>query len=190
MNLVANFSTKREESRFVEQRQNNTETLSMLRQRLDAFENLITEANRRLCGAGVNDTCVDECGGVSCDVCGGEGCESLVSDASEAANVSRRALGIVEDKLQQIRSQVDDLDEILRDAEMVKNDSTRAEEFAEETRMKAEELLRDVGDLISKIEGELNVTRVNPDEIGRLENMTLALVLDVEMVCSFTITST
>ena len=188
--LVANFSTKREESRFVEQRQNNTETLLMLRQRLDGFENLITEANRRLCGARVNDTCVDECGGVSCDVCGGEGCGSLVSDASEAANVSRRALAIVEDKLQQIRSQVDDLDEILRDAEMVRNDSTRAEEFAGETRTKAEELLRDVRNLTSKIEGELNVTRVNPDEIGRLENMTLALVLDVEMVCLFTITGT
>ena len=186
--LVANFSTKREESRFVEQRQNNTETLSMLRRRLDAFENLIMEANRRLCGAGVNDTCVDECGGVSCDVCGGEGCESLVSDASEAANVSRRALAIVEDKLQEIRSQVDALDEILRDAEMVRNDSTRAEQFTEETSTKAEELLSEVRDLISKIEVELNQTRVDPDRIGRLENMTLALVLDVEMVRVLTIT--
>jgi len=103
---VANFSTKRDESGFVNRQQNNTERLLILRQRLDAFENLIAEANQRLCGGGSNGTCGGECGGVSCDVCGGEGCDGLVSDASEALNVSRRALAIVEDKLGRIRFQV------------------------------------------------------------------------------------
>ena len=176
---VANFTTKREDSAFEDRQRNNTERLSILRQRLDAFENLIEEANQRLCGAGSNGTCGGECGGVSCDVCGGEGCDSLVSDASEALNVSRRALAVVEDKLGRIRFQVDALAVILGEAEMVRNDSSRAEEFAADTRDKAEELLRDLRVLISEIERELNVTRVDPNEIGRLENMTLSLMLDV-----------
>lgn len=180
--FVANFSTKRDESGFVNRQQNNTERLLILRQRLDAFENLIAEANQRLCGGGSNGTCGGECGGVSCDVCGGEGCDGLVSDASEALNVSRRALAIVEDKLGRIRFQVDALTVIFSEAEIVRNDSIRAERFATETRDKAEELLRDLMELISEIESELNVTRVDPNEIGRLENMTLSLMLDVEEV--------
>jgi len=180
--FVANFSTKRNESGFVNRQQNNTERLLILRQRLDAFENLIAEANQRLCGGGSNGTCGGECGGVSCDVCGGEGCDGLVSDASEALNVSRRALAIVEDKLGRIRFQVDALTVIFSEAEIVRNDSIRAERFATDTRDKAEELLRDLMELISEIETELNVTRVDPNEIGRLENMTLSLMLDVEEV--------
>lgn len=180
--FVANFSTKRDESGFVNRQQNNTERLLILRQRLDAFENLIAEANQRLCGGGSNGTCGGECGGVSCDVCGGEGCDGLVSDASEALNVSRRALAIVEDKLGRIRFQVDALTVIFSEAEIVRNDSIRAERFATDTRDKAEELLRDLMELISEIETELNVTRVDPNEIGRLENMTLSLMLDVEEV--------
>ena len=180
--FVANFSTKRDESGFVDRQQNNTERLSILRQRLDAFENLIAEANQRLCGGGSNGTCGGECGGVSCNVCGGEGCDGLVSDASEALNVSRRALAIVEDKLGRIRFQVDALTVIFSEAEIVRNDSIRAERFATDTRDKAEELLRDLMELISEIEAELNVTRVDPNEIGRLENMTLSLMLDVEEV--------
>lgn len=180
--FVANFSTKRDESGFVDMQQNNTERLSILRQRLDAFENLIAEANQRLCGGGSNGTCGGECGGVSCNVCGGEGCDGLVSDASEALNVSRRALAIVEDKLGRIRFQVDALTVIFSEAEIVRNDSIRAERFATDTRDKAEELLRDLMELISEIEAELNVTRVDPNEIGRLENMTLSLMLDVEEV--------
>lgn len=180
--FVANFSTKRDESGFVNRQQNNTERLLILRQRLDAFENLIAEANQRLCGGGSNGTCGGECGGVSCDVCGGEGCDGLVSDASEALNVSRRALAIVEDKLGRIRFQVDALTVIFSEAEIVRNDSIRAERFATDTRDKAEELLRDLMELISEIESELNVTRVDPNEIGRLENMTLSLMLDVEEV--------
>ena len=180
--FVANFSTKRDESGFVDMQQNNTERLSILRQRLDAFENLIAEANQRLCGGGSNGTCGGECGGVSCNVCGGEGCDGLVSDASEALNVSRRALAIVEDKLGRIRFQVDALTVIFSEAEIVRNDSIRAERFATDTRDKAEELLRDLMELISEIETELNVTRVDPNEIGRLENMTLSLMLDVEEV--------
>ena len=125
--FVANFSTKRDESGFVDMQQNNTERLSILRQRLDAFENLIAEANQRLCGGGSNGTCGGECGGVSCNVCGGEGCDGLVSDASEALNVSRRALAIVEDKLGRIRFQVDALTVIFSEAEIVRNDSIRAE---------------------------------------------------------------
>lgn len=180
--FVANFSTKRDESGFVNRQQNNTERLLILRQRLDAFENLIAEANQRLCGGGSNGTCGGECGGVSCNVCGGEGCDGLVSDASEALNVSRRALAIVEDKLGRIRFQVDALTVIFSEAEIVRNDSIRAERFATDTRDKAEELLRDLMELISEIETELNVTRVDPNEIGRLENMTLSLMLDVEEV--------
>jgi len=180
--FVANFSTKRDESGFVNRQQNNTERLLILRQRLDAFENLIAEANQRLCGGGSNGTCGGECGGVSCNVCGGEGCDGLVSDASEALNVSRRALAIVEDKLGRIRFQVDALTMIFSEAEIVRNDSIRAERFATDTRDKAEELLRDLMELISEIETELNVTRVDPNEIGRLENMTLSLMLDVEEV--------
>ena len=176
--VLLNFTTKLNESDFVAQQLENTQSLSLLSQRLAVFQDLIREANRELCGSQSNDSCED-CGGVSCESCGGSGCDSLVNDAAEARNISEMANQIAREKLMAIGDSVDDLESLMSEIEIVSNSSTRAEEFAVETNQRASTLLQRIRQLVREIEAELNVTRLDPDEIGRLENQTLSLMLPI-----------
>lgn len=176
--LLSNYSTKLQESQFVTRQQDNMQRLAFLLQRLGIFEELIAEANRKLCGAQFTDSC-DDCGGINCTTCGGESCESLVTAAAEAENISERAVEIAREKLNRIQMQVDALETILRDAEAVRNDSVEAEQLVNETYARAEALLRDFQMLSDEVERELRTDRPDPDLIGELENMTLSLQLPI-----------
>ena len=176
--VLFNFTTKLNESDFIVQNAENTQALSLLSQRLAVFQELIREANRELCGAQSNGSC-EECGGVSCQSCGGSGCDSLVNDAAEALNVSEMAVQIAGEKLLAIQTSVDDLESLMREIQIVSNSSTRVETFALETNQRASSLLQRIRELVREIEAELNVTRLDPDEIGRLENQTLSLMLPI-----------
>ena len=176
--ILLNFTTKLNESDVIVQQLENTEALSFLSQRLAVFQDLIREANRELCGAQSNDSC-EECGGVSCMNCGGDGCDSLVNDAAEAVNISETALQIARGQLAAIQILVEDLQSLMREIETVSNSSTRTEEFANETNTRAGTLVQRIRELIQEIEVELNMTRIDPNEIGILENQTLSLMLPI-----------
>ena len=175
--VLSNFTEKLNESWFVEIQRNNTLRLLFLRDRLSVFEALIAEASVKLCGALSNDSC-EECGGLNCTMCGGPSCNSLVTDASEAANISARALRIALDALDRIQNQTQVLESLLRDIDAVRSDSIRAEIFAKETLIDAETLLEELQELIVKVEGELSISPTNFEVIEGLENMTL----DIELV--------
>ena len=158
-----------------------TNTLATIEGRVQVFRAFITESNRALCGA-ANSTevnCTQQCGGLACDTCGGDSCNSLYTDSITALNNSQTAVQLAEDALSRIQAQVDELRSFLAEVELSQSSAIEVESFANATREKAEGLLRDLQSLVSQVEKELNASRIDPDEIGRRENMTLSLQLDL-----------
>lgn len=164
-----------------------------IQRRIDALRAVIDEASVMLCGGGsVNVTC-GVCGGLGCDTCGATnqevGCEGLTPQAMEALNTSQRALDVANTLLSRAQAQLNEIQNLLRRAQDVGTKSLSVEEAALETRRGAEELLLNIQSLISALEAELDVTRVDPEEIGMNINATLGLQLNVfpEEVCKLVI---
>lgn len=157
-----------------------------IQRRIDVLRAVIDEASVKLCGGGsVNATC-GGCGGLGCDTCGATvGCEGLTPQAMEALNTSQRALDVANTLLGRAQAQLNEIQNLLRRAQDVGTKSLSVEEAALETRRGAEELLLNIQSLISALEAELDVTRVDPEEIGMNVNATLGLQLNVfpEEVC-------
>ena len=158
--------------------------LAALNDRLVEIRSFIQLANELLCGA-TTDSCNDPCGGITCGRCGGGNCDSLVSMAGDAVNMSTQALQISQSLLANVLQEIAELEQFLSDIATLRNASLETEAFVNDTNTNAFELLRSLQDLISAVEGELNATRVDPDEIKRIENQTLALelLLNREEVC-------
>ena len=138
----------------------------------------ITIASQRLCGTG-NDTCL-ECMNENCEVClSGIRCDGLIAIADLASNISSSTLVVAEDLLERIMTEVQALEELLDRARSVQMGADEAANFVYEIRNASLELIENVQSLTSELERELNATRVDPDDIGRLENTTLSLQLDL-----------
>jgi hypothetical protein len=138
----------------------------------------ITIASQRLCGTG-NETCL-ECANESCEVCpSGIRCDGLIITADLASSISSSTLIVAEDLLEQIMSEVLALEEVLARARSVGMGVDEVADFVQEIRNDSLELIENVQSLTSELERELNATRVDPDDIGRIENATLSLQLDL-----------
>ena len=140
----------------------------------------ITIASQRLCGTeNGTDTCL-ECENESCEVCpSGIKCNGLIATADLALNISTSTLVVAENLLEQIMSEVQGLEELLDRARSVQSEADEAANFVYEIRNASLKLIENVQSLTSELERELNATRVDPDDIGRLENTTLSLQLDL-----------
>ena len=158
-----------------------TETLATIEGRIEVFRAFIAESNRVLCGAANNTgaDCVLQCGGVACEICGGDSCSGLYSDSVTALNTSQTAVRLAEEALTRIQAQVNELRSFLAEVELSQSSAIEAESFANATGVKAEGLLRDLQTLVGQVERELNAQRIDPELIGRRENMTLSLQLDL-----------
>ena len=168
------------------------ETLVTIDNRVQVYQAFIAESNRALCGAD-NSTvvnCTLDCGGVSCDTCGGGiSCSSLYSDSITALNNSQTAVRLAEEALMSIQEQVDSLRSFLVQVELSRSSAALVEESANATRAIGEELLGNLLTLIARLEGEVNRSRTDINEIARRENFTLSLQHDLvpEMVCSINV---
>ena len=157
------------------------QTLASIDERVDLFKVFIAESNQLLCGTenSADVDCSLDCGGVGCATCGSGSCNSLYSMSQNALNTSQRAVSLAEDALARIQMQIDALRSLLTDIEQTQRDASEVEGFVNETRLRAETVLNDLQMLVVQIEQELDMRRVDPDEIGRRENMTLSLQLDL-----------
>ena len=164
------------------------ETVATIDSRVQLYRTFIAESNRALCGAD-NSTevnCTLDCGGVSCDACGGTSCSSLYSDSITALNNSLTAVDLAEEALGRIQEQLDNLQSFLVQVELGRSSASQVVESANATIARGMELLGHLQALIARLEGEVNRSRTDPDEIGRRENFTLSLQHDLtpEVVCS------
>lgn len=157
------------------------ETLDSISDRMAVFRAFIAESNRVLCGADnrTEVNCTLECGGVMCPTCGGVSCDSLYSDSFTALNVSETAVRLAEEVLESIQAQVDELESFFTQVNQSRFLAANVESSANETRERANELLLDLQRVIGQVESELNISRIDPQEIGRRENLTLALQHDL-----------
>ena len=138
----------------------------------------VTIAGQRLCGTG-NETCL-ECMNENCEVCpSGIQCDGLIATADLASSISSSTLVAAEDLLEQVMLEVQALEELLDRARVVQSGADEAASFVYEIRNASLELIGNVQSLMIELERELNATRVDPEDIGRLENMTLSLQLDL-----------
>ncbi len=125
-------------------------------------------------------SCTDECGVTGCSTCGvGEGCGGLAAGARRALNISQHALDIADSLLLEARSDFAELTELLVRVRDAANVSQGFEESANRIRELAESAVVEIRSLISLISMELNLTRIDTDEIGRNINATLDLELDL-----------
>lgn len=181
VDILNTYNSTRMSSNFQSNHVLLVQSLVSIDERVDVFKLFIAESNQVLCGA-ENSTNVDcdlDCGGVACATCGSGSCNSLYSMSQDALNISQRALSLAEDALVRIQLQVDTLRSLLTDIEQTQRDAAGVEGFVNETRLRAESVLNDLQMLVVQIEQELDRRRVDPDEIGRRENMTLSLQLDL-----------
>ncbi len=157
------------------------EVLVSIDNQIQLYREFIATSNEALCGA--NDTvevdCSLECGGVSCSSCGGASCISLHSDSISALNISLTAVATAEELITNIQEQLDSLQSFLAEVELVQITAIQTEDFSNETRAKAAELLGNIQTLTSRVQVELNRSRVNVDSIGNTENITLSLQHDL-----------
>jgi hypothetical protein len=167
---------------------------------IDIFQNsvyllwaLVNKAGAQLCGSlggdgsgsgNGNGTCDDECGGVGCGMCGGDDeaaigmCNGLSSRASEALNTSQRALEIANGLTLDVQARLDVLRELLQRAQYALLGSGLVEDGATELRRVVDELQLDIRSLLTELEAELGVVRIDPDEIGENIDATLEIQLD------------
>ena len=154
------------------------EAVSNINSTVREMQGFITIASQRLCGMG-NDTCL-ECINESCEVCPSSiRCDGLIATADLASNITSSTLVMAEDLLKQIMSEVLALEVLLERARSVQRGADEAANFVYEIRNASLELIENVQSLTRELEEELNATRVDPGDIGRLENTTLSLQLDL-----------
>lgn len=166
---------------FVEERNEElTALVDDLRGRINRLRELVSGASTQLCGGSGSVSCSQECGGVGCGTCGGNTgtCDGLSPRASEALNTSQRALEIANGLLLDIGAHLDALRELLRQAQAALQEAMSVEDGAEELRRVAEGLQLEIRNLLTELEVELSVMRIDPEDIGRNINDTLELELD------------
>ena len=172
------FNTTLDENNVIGTNDQLQETVANITSTVGEMQAFITIASQRLCGTG-NNTCL-ECMNESCEVCpSGIRCDGLIVTADLASNISTNTLVVAEDLLEQITSEVEALEELLARARGVGMGADEVADFVYEIRNNSLELIENVQSLTSELERELNATRVDPDDIGRLENMTLSLRLNL-----------
>lgn len=179
-------------SHFESNHSHLVQVLADVTNRLDDYKQFIADSNEALCGAknSADVNCSLDCGGVTCATCGGSICNSLYYMSQEALNTSQRAVSVAEDALMRIQEQIELLTSLLADINQTQVEAVKAVDSANDTREKAENLLNDLKTLSAQIEEVLGQDRVDPDDIGRRENMTLSLNLDLlpDEVCMIHVT--
>ena len=172
------FNTTLDENNVIGTNDQLQETVANITSTVGEMQAFITIASQRLCGT-EDDTCL-ECMNESCEVCpSGIRCDGLIVTADLASNISTNTLVVAEDLLEQITSEVEALEELLARARDVGMGADEVADFVYEIRNNSLELIENVQSLTSELERELNAIRVDPDDIGRLENMTLSLRLNL-----------
>lgn len=181
------------------------EQLSMfmddIQNRLDQLRQFVDEASVQLCGGGGsgNATC-EKCGGVGCGGvcgCGDNVCDESTNEttcddgglsplASSALNTSQRALEIANALLPDFQTRLDALRDVVQRSRDAVGESLQVGGAADEILRVAEGLRVAIEMLVLELEVELNVTRSDPEEIGRNINATLVLELDAfpKQVCT------
>ncbi len=152
--------------------------------RIDDLRGFINDVNLMLCGTGIFDTGSGDdapiCEGVSYGTCGAGGeCDSLANNALKALNTSIVTLDRAYTLLNVTQNRLDALRNLVLEAQRIANASDNLADSAENVMTRTDVLQLDIEDLVSDVEGELNVTRVDPEEIGRNVNDTLALKLEL-----------
>ena len=157
------------------------------RLRIDALQDFLVDASSQLCGGSGNSTC-GECGGVGCGTCGptpfssdGDSgtCSGLIVQAAGALNTSEVALVIANSLLADLQFSLDSYQRLLIRVVNVTELAGGFEREAGEIELGAADVLLELQRLISELEVELSVTRVDTEEIGRVVNLTLSLQLDL-----------
>ena len=172
------FNTTLDENDVIGTNDQLQETVANITSMVGEMQAFITIASQRLCGTG-NDTCL-ECMNESCEVCpSGIRCDGLIVTADLASNISSSTLAVAEDLLEQITSEVQALEELLARARSVGMGADEVADFVYEIRNNSLELIENVQSLTNELERELNATRVDPNDIGRPENTTLSLRLNL-----------
>ena len=172
------FNATFDESRVVEINNQLQQAVSNVNSTVNQIQTFVSAASEQLCGMG-SAICL-ECADESCEVCpSGIRCDGLIATADLASNTSARALAIAEDLLQQISAEVEAVDSLLERAYGVQRGSQEVSNFVSGIRNASLELDKNVRSLVRELEQELNSTRVDPEDIGRLENATLSLKLDL-----------
>ena len=184
--LIEDYRSDLNESRLIEQQEENLRILSAITQRVNEYESFLVQANAQLCGAALNSsggggggTC-GECGGLECDTCGGNPqCNGLVTMAAESLVVSRQALEVAEELRNQTRGRVALLRILFTEISVVTNETLDAEAAAREVQSSAERLFQEVTGLHNDLRRRLEEERIHPDIIDEVERETLSLSLPV-----------
>ena len=174
---LADYNRALAESDFLARQMENMRRLSVLSQRVSEYETFLVAASAALCGSGNDSSVCAECGGLQCDTCGGPECDSLVYVASEALNISTRALTLVEDARNETLLRVSQLRTLLTEILAARNDSLEAEESALETQVRADEIWTLVQGLLETLL-EQRDARIDLDDIEDVEQQTLSLQFD------------
>ena len=176
--LLETFNTTLDENDVIGTNDRLQEAVANISSMVGEMQAFITIASQRLCGTG-NDTCL-ECMNESCEVCpSGIRCDGLIVTADLASNISSSTLVVAEDLLEQITSELQALEELLAQAHSVGMGVDEVADFVNEIRNGSLQLIENVQSLTSELERELNATRVDPNDIGRIENATLSLRLNL-----------
>lgn len=177
-NVLSEFHAKFNESGFAEQQAAQALQLEALNRNLAAYHDLIVMATVRLCGG---DGSCGQCGGVECEACGGEGCAGLVADSTSALNTSSEALRLAREGLERLQLQVGELVSLANQSSTQLLNARAAQELANQTALKAVQLSAELTDLVSSVAGELNISRIDPDTIRQLDNMTLSFSHNISL---------
>lgn len=159
-----------------------------VQQRIDSVREFLDDASSQLCVGGGspnnNDSssddnaCEGECGGVGCDTCGAaDSCDGLRPRAIQALNTSEVALTIARSLVVDVRSRLELLQMLQERVRSLADEGRGFEEEVERIQSAADDILLELLRLISELEMELNVTRVDTREIERIVNETLELQL-------------
>ena len=178
VSILETFNATIEENQVIEINRQLQEAAANLNSTVSQMQAFVSAATQRLCGTG-NDVCF-ECSNETCEACpSGLRCDGLIATADLASNISGRAVVIAEDLLEQIVAEVQVVEEVLERARGVKRGAEEVFDFVSEINTTSQEFVENVFSLIAELERELNTTRVDPQDIFRLNNETLSFELDL-----------
>lgn len=169
--VLSEFYTKFNGSGFAEHQAAHSLLLEALNRNLTAYHELIAMATVRLCGG---DGRCGQCGGVECGMCGGEGCAGLVADSEMAVNISSEVLRLAREGLVKVQFQVKKLGSLANQSSEELLTARTGQELANTTALKAAQLSHELTSLVSMVAEQLNISRIDPDTIRQLENVTLS----------------
>ena len=153
---LAIFATK--EMQFLNISEDVVRLLSTLRNYTRYYQNLVIEADQKLCGKVIpamsdslcgcysnNERCKGDCGGIGCKICGGDGtCNGSVSDVMRAANLSSEALDLAKDFQKALQSEIATLQEANMTSVIAKMNAGEAQLLSERVRKNISELVQSI----------------------------------------------